>query len=186
MAQLLEQMTSLNIGLQDIMQGQAELKSSWQVASSSHRQYALTSQAAPAVDPGQSPPQEHSAQITKSYLIPNGVRILDSTSKLAINGEHINLTEFIPISECSMNSDLEPIVENNGNLVFCAKKLKRSIDNFNQWLAAWDNYELLMVSDQHKRYPHMAKYRSFIQKCANKFQWFKLCEYKGRGTKPEG
>ena len=71
-----------------------------------------------------------------------------------------------------MNSDLEPIVENNGNLVFRIKKLKRSIDNFNQWLAAWDNYEFLMVSDQHKRYPHMAKYRSFIQKYANKFQWF--------------
>ena len=177
MTQLLEQMTSLNMGLQGIMQGQADLKSSWQVASSSHKQYASASQAAPAVDSGQSPPLEHSAQPAKSYLIPNGVRIMDRTAKLAISGEYINLTEFIPISECSMNSDLEPIVENNGNLVFRTKKLKRSIDNFNQWLAAWDNYEFLMVSDQHKRYPHMAKYRSFIQKCANKFQWFAVYAY---------
>ena len=50
MTQLLEQMASLNMGLQGIMQGQADLKSSWQVAWSSHKQYASASQAAPAVD----------------------------------------------------------------------------------------------------------------------------------------
>ena len=93
----------------------------------------------------------------------------------------INLVEYLPITDQHNKREVEPIplpiLSDDGKLSFRTKLIKKSIDSVAQWLAAWYNYEYLIVSHTPDRYADLSKYRDFIMKSAQKFQWYAVYAY---------
>ena len=67
---------------------------------------------------------------------------------------------------------MEPVVDTHGSFYLRQKKSPRkAITSFNVWLAAWNNYEGLLVNAKPRLYQYLASYRRFIQNCGVKYQW---------------
>ena len=57
------------------------------------------------------------------------------------------LEEFIPHELLPPCNTMEPYADSCGTLALCRKHLKKILDTFDKWLAAWPNYELLLVNN---------------------------------------
>ena len=105
MTNLVQQIAVLNVNIQGVIQGQEVIKRS---ISSAHP----TDNPAGAVSPSdeQNPPDQtqHPAAISNyTRLLPNGVRVSEKAARNALSGELINLAEFLPMGESTMDTDLK-------------------------------------------------------------------------------
>ena len=116
---------------------------------------------------------------SQTYVtLPGGARISEKTANAARKGEYVNLTDFLPaVDHTRVDRDMEPSLDNSGKLLFRTKHIRKSLDNIAMWQSAWNNYEYLLVLSVSSRYAEMNKYRDFIQKCSQKFQWYAVHAY---------
>lgn len=181
MTALVQQMAALNVNIQGVIQGQENIQRKLSQTDAAAPTYVTAP--TPSPSPSSTPvfasaaPSSTPSSSTTTRLLPNGVRITEKVAKSATIGEFINLADFLPISETTLNTDMEPIVDSDGKLTFRTVKSKRSVDNLGQWMSAWNNFEFLIVSNNPASYNDMAKYRNFIQKCAHKFMWHAVYAY---------
>jgi hypothetical protein len=68
-------------------------------------------------------------------------------------------------------TDMEPFVDSSGKFLFRQRKSSKAVDNFQQWLLAWNNDEFVLVSTNPAMYHELAIYRGFIQSCEQKCTW---------------
>ena len=173
-AMLVRQMSVMNTNIEGMVSGQQQLIRALQPSSpavANIRDAASVNTSSVGVN------NAHASQISRTTLLPNGVRIMEKAATRAKNGEFVNMADFIAISESEIDTDLEPVLDSEGKLLFRSNKSNRSIDNLLQWMSAWNNYEFLMVTANPSRYGELAKYRNFIQKCAKKFMWYAVYAY---------
>lgn len=98
------------------------------------------------------------------------------TKAKAIRGEYIVLEEFAPDDLLPPSNTMEPYTDNNGTLSLRPKKPRKILDSFDKWLAAWDNYELLLVNNGHD-YSRLAHHRATIQMQQRKYIWSVVYAY---------
>ena len=168
---LVSQMTMMNTNFQTMIEGQVSLTNAVErsITSSPPTLRAATRQAQPLSIPD----TDTLDTTTPTLSLPGGARVSEKTAKAAINGEFINLAEFLPSFEHKDHGrEVEPILDDDGKLTFQTRRPRKSINNLNQWLSSWNNYEYLVVSSCPARYAEMSKYRDFIMKCAHKYQWY--------------
>jgi hypothetical protein len=96
----------------------------------------------------------------------------------AIQGNYVNLANFL--------MQLNPIVEQdtitlrNGKLSISSKLSTKSITTYQLWLAAWSNFEELLMQylpPELNFYSKAAKYRRFIHTCQEKYSWQSVYTY---------
>ena len=75
---------------------------------------------------------------------------MEKAATRAKNGEFVNMTDFIAISESEIDTDLEPVLDSEGKLLFRSKKSNRSIDNLLQWMSAWKIMSFLWSLPTHR------------------------------------
>ena len=169
---LVRQMTSLSTGIEAIMQSQRSLITDRQPAP----QDPAGIPAAP-IDHPSKPPEVHVLRSPTIAILPGGAKISEKMSKSAIDGDFINLVDFLSSPDYKSRGDVEPILDDDGKLSFRTKYNTRGIENVAQWLLALNNYEYLIVSTHPSKYAEMLRYRDFIMKCAQKFQWYAVYSY---------
>ena len=54
---------------------------------------------------------------------------------------------------------------------------KKSIDNFDTWLSAWNNYEVVIIDHKPEYYSNLAAHRQMIQKSSHKYYWQAVYTY---------
>lgn len=103
------------------------------------------------------------------------------TIEAAINGEFINLEEFlVPINYSSNvnHTEYETVLDNDNNLIHRPKKYSRKITNFDSWQQAWACYERLLIGVLGTAvHECLADYRSFMYDANKKFLWHSLSLY---------
>ena len=171
LTKLVDQLSLMNTNLTAIHSGQDELKA---ILARTHSS-------------GTSPPViQHTtsgnstANEISSIALPNGNRISDKAIHSAKRGEFVNMSDFLPIADMWKVSEIEPTLDHNGIFSFHQKRPSRTIDNFNQWLEAWNNFEYILMSDNPRCYNDLAIYRNFIQACDKKFSWQSVSMYDSR------
>lgn len=154
--QLLNQMTLLNTGMQQLLQqfqhGSVQptptpiQTAGLQIATGATHS---TQTAASATQLTQAPPSK----------IQQAVR----------NGEFISLPDLLPELP-SVSMDVSESSEKT-------KPVKRKITNFLTWLQAWTIYEKMAIEAHPEVYSKMADYRSLIQECDTKYNWVRVYDY---------
>ena len=99
-----------------------------------------------------------------------------STAQKALQGEYVDLQDFLPIQYTSTAQHSYESVIEGGNFVFRPRR-KQRIDRFESWLSAWNNYESLLISSMPQHYKAMSAYRVHIQESSQLFLWEKVYEY---------
>ena len=92
----------------------------------------------------------------------------------AVRGDYIDLEDFHPQEFLSPSGSSKlhmSLHGNSGQLTFHRLKPGGEIKNLFQWLQAWNNYEWLLMQSNGSLYSSLASYRSFIQRCSEKFVW---------------
>ena len=183
LSQLISQMTALNVNMQSIIEEQKSIRHAVSISGEVHHPNSppvlRTSPDSGLVGSDISARDKIPSATTVS--LPGGARISEKTANSARRGEFINLSEFLPVGDYVISDrQVEPMLGVDGKLEFRTKKSSRSIDSVTQWCLAWNNYEHLVVSNNSARYSEMSKYRDFIQKCAQKFQWCSVHAYNCR------
>ena len=103
----------------------------------------------------------------KQILLAMGGTESEKTAKSALNGEFVNLSDFISCIPESV-TDMETIVSHNGTLHVRPRRQSKVIDSFRTWMSTWANYEALVLTKLPNLYHNFAKYRYFIQTCDRK------------------
>ena len=106
--------------------------------------------------------------------------ITEKTKKTALNGEFVNLAEFLPQRDYDISNEyeIEAVVEDASNgLKFRPRKQKRIVNSFRHWLHAWNNYEDLLMSERPELYKVLSGYRRHIQACDDKYIWAAVMQY---------
>ena len=98
------------------------------------------------------------------------------TKAKALRGEYVQLEDFAPNELLPPNPALEPFADSHGALTLRPKSPKKVLDNFDKWLAAWSNYELLLVQNGHN-YAQLAHHRATIQYANRKYYWSVIYAY---------
>ena len=96
----------------------------------------------------------------------------ESTIKAALNGEFVHLEHFLLNVYVSQdtNNEIQQIFDNEGNVTYKPKRSKRRINNLQNWLEAWSNYEKLMIEYHGMQlYDIMWRYRKYICDCDKKY-----------------
>lgn len=190
MQQLCHQITSLNTNVESMVAEQAAIMSTLRqdsgygtqpnsLASSSLQHGVGATAAAPHVSTSTAYESTYRPRPTagndsaKSGCLPS-----DKVVKAAMNGEFISLVDFLPSNEPIIAEQWEaPTEMPDGVLYVRPKKSRRTIDNFDSWLAAWTNYESLMVGQYPELYPNFVTHRQLIQTCNRKYNWQSICMY---------
>ena len=97
--------------------------------------------------------------------------------KMALSGEFINLSDFMPLNNMPDSSELETVVSQSGSMYVRPRKSRRAIDSFMSWLSAWLNYEALLIAHKPTLYTSLVQYRSFMQSCDKKYLWHAVYAY---------
>ena len=173
--QMVTQMTDLNIGLigmkTDILN--AIDKADPQGNASGNAR----SQSPPVISaPNSTDTDAISGIEQKQILLAMGGTVSEKTAKSALNGEFVNLSDFIPCIPESV-TDMETIVSHNGTLHVRPRRQRKVIDSFSTWISAWANYEALVLTKLPNLYHNFAKYRYFIQTCDRKYLWHACYAY---------
>ena len=97
------------------------------------------------------------------------------------NGEYVNLYELLPHDPLPCN-EMVAVQNTDGTVSFQQRKVKKSIDNFDNWLNAWSVFEQLVVISKPTMYMYskLAQYRQFIHRCDRKFLWHAVSTYDTR------
>ena len=102
-------------------------------------------------------------------------RLAARTATAANLGQYMNLNDFLPRAD-PLSGELETVLGDDG-LTFRPKKQRRQIDDYTSWLAAWANYEAILVGHSAIRYLNCAKYRVTIHNLVAKFNWSSVAAY---------
>ena len=65
---------------------------------------------------------------------------------------------------------MEPYADSHGTLVLDSKHPRNILDTFDKWLAAWSNYELLLVNNGYS-YAKLAHHWAAIHQFNRKYHW---------------
>ena len=103
----------------------------------------------------------------------NGTKMKETTHKRAINGEFVNLIDFLG-DDCSNEYDTKVT---DGHMQVVPKRHKKQLDTFLVWLQAWNNYESVIMSVKPQLYNQLLRYRSFIQSSQRKYEWAAVYSY---------
>ena len=131
-----------------------------------------TEGATSSMQPSQSPLS------TPSIILPHMMHANPSadTKAKALRGEYIQLEDFAPDELLPPNPALEPFADSRGTLTLRPKRPKKVLDRFDKWLAAWSNYELLLVQNGYG-YAQLAHHRATIQYANRKYYWSVIYAY---------
>lgn len=197
LATLTAQMGQLNLTLENLVREQADTR---QLVRNLRPQAGVAEAAGGGQDPphgAAAPAQLHAAAIQpplvdaglqnvaafapdvleqETVTLPAGAKITAKTRNAALRGEFVHLADFLQSIESPLSAEMEPVLI-NGAVSFRPKKQKKSIDSFTTWLAAWNNFEHLVVSHRPELYSQLVKYRQFIQSCDSKYAWHAVCVY---------
>lgn len=88
----------------------------------------------------------------------------------AVRGEYIQLEDFLMPEFLLPSTDLTLKQDSTGKLIF-HQGAKQKIQNFNDWLRAWNNYERVLMNHDCTLYHSLVSYRELIQNCNRKFMW---------------
>ena len=98
------------------------------------------------------------------------------TKAKALRGEYVQLEEFAPDELLPPNPALEPFADSRGTLTLRPKRPRKVLNSFDKWLAAWSNYELLLVQNGYD-YSQLAHHRATIQYADRKYYWSVIYAY---------
>jgi hypothetical protein len=104
----------------------------------------------------------------------NGTKMKETTYKRAINGEFINLIDFLGNDD---SNEYDTRVTDEGHVQVVPKRHKKQLDTFLIWLQAWNNYEYVIMSVKPQLYNQLLRYRSFIQSSHRKYEWAAVYSY---------
>ena len=176
MSKLLDQMTSVNVNLQAVVTGQDKLAtmiSNQSMSVSSSARNPSTS----GINSGET--EDTVTALTGKLKVPF---VPEKVLKSAVAGEFINLLEFLPSNEI-LRSDNDAnhsgcqCCDHNGAGGNRKSRSKKSIDNFDTWLSAWNNYEVVIIDHKPEYYSNLAAHRQMIQKCSHKYYWQAVYTY---------
>ena len=94
----------------------------------------------------------------------------------ALRGEYIVLEDFGPNELLPPSNTMEPYTDSQGALALRPKRPKKILDTFDKWLAAWTNYELLLVNNGHS-YSQIAHHKATIQHVNRRYIWSVIYAY---------
>lgn len=112
-------------------------------------------------------------------VLNNGVIISEKVHSAAVNGEFVDLAEFLPNDSPMAGWSADAVgahIEGN-NIKLQAKKPRRGIHDFPGWLQAWNAYEMVLVENRPDIYRKLVCYRQFIQSCDQKYYWQAVSAY---------
>ena len=95
------------------------------------------------------------------------------------SGEYINLYDLLP-SDSVPTNEMVALQNNDGTMSFQPKKIKKTVDNFDQWLSAWSLFEQILVMIRPTLYGKLTRYRQFVHTCDRKYQWYAVSIYDKR------
>ena len=99
-------------------------------------------------------------------LMANGKPVAQKTVQAAMQGEFVNLIEFLPSLDTTCITDNHDVMEQTK-----PKRSTKNIDSFEVWLQAWNIYEVVVVEHNPTVYSSPSTYRQFIQSCSQKYIW---------------
>ena len=99
-------------------------------------------------------------------LMANGKPVAQKTVQAAMQGEFVNLIEFLPSLDTTCITDNHDVMEQTK-----PKRSTKNIDSFEVWLQAWNIYEAVVVEHNPTVYSSLSTYRQFIQSCSQKYIW---------------
>ena len=107
-----------------------------------------------------------------------GLEFLDhKTVESAVNGEFVNLEEFLCVNNADVD-ELRSVIDEMGNLQVKSVKSRKGISSVLKWLEAWVNYEMIMCKKYgYPIYYEMARYRAFIINISQKFKFSHVFSY---------
>jgi hypothetical protein len=133
---------------------------------------ALHAAGVPDVPPG------HNSALDLPIALHNGARISKKTYLAARTGEFVHLPEFAPNTEPS--GIMESVLDEEGQLVFKQKSIKKALDSYLAWSRAWAGYEALLMSILPNLYMTLTDYRLFVQTCDALYHWSAVSAYDQR------
>ena len=106
-------------------------------------------------------------------FIPSNIR------KDAVSGSYVDLEEFLPSEFFRPRDNAISIRHNPGTdkLTFHRSLPGRPIEDFSDWLAAWNNYERVLLNSDCALYHSLVSYRELILGCTRKFNWPSVYTY---------
>jgi hypothetical protein len=173
--QLVSQMTNMNI----LMEKQTDILMSMQREKQLNRSpiYQQTPDDDIAIETSISPDTRPDADNDHVDAHIKGIPAHVNTKLMASvqKGEYISLYDLLP-KEPLPSNEIMAVQNKNGTVSFQPKKAK-SLDNFDNWLTAWNVYEHLVIMHKPELYYRLSQYRQFIHMCDRKFQWHAVSTY---------
>ncbi|CAH1786945.1 unnamed protein product, partial [Owenia fusiformis] len=89
------------------------------------------------------------------------------------NGEFVQMIDILPANLLhDHHENPDPILSlENGQLRQKQTRKIKIIENFSQWLSAWNIFEAIIVQNAPHTYPGLCTYRNIIQEADAKFKW---------------
>ena len=106
----------------------------------------------------------------------HGNNLTDKLSKGINDGEYVDFADILTSNMAQQSPSLQSNIgiyeTTSGETVNILKPhRKRTIDNFDTWLQAWNCYEQQIMTTNPRRYFELARYRENIQMANRKFRW---------------
>ncbi|CAH1798600.1 unnamed protein product, partial [Owenia fusiformis] len=101
------------------------------------------------------------------------VPVPEKVIKTIKNGEFVQMIDILPANLLhDHHENPDPILSlENGQLRQKQTRKIKIIENFSQWLSAWNIFEAIIVQNAPHTYPGLCTYRNIIQEADAKFKW---------------
>ena len=149
-------MASLNVNLDGMRQSQSLILDAVRTKTNNDRSFDMATP--PTVNPQSSMTETRSGiNEGKHVSLSLDGSISEKTQKIALSGEFINLSDFMPLNNMPDSSELETVVSQSGSMYVRPRKSRRAIDSFMSWLSAWSNYEAYLIAHKPRTQDHIMR-----------------------------
>lgn len=101
----------------------------------------------------------------------------ETLRKEARKGNYLDFAVLLAGIDGGLMDEDTVVAEKDGLLTVQKKKSVVTVNSFNHWLAAWNQYEFAIIQAFPELYPRFWRYREFIQKTNNKYMWPAVYRY---------